>query len=246
MPETDETPKAKSSKREIPDASSPKHSNVIIPEELIAVRPVASSNISCGERICRICHEPASNGSLMTPCLCKGTMGQVHRLCIEEWLTSSHRTRCEICDFQYNCTVKPKHNRCTSLFFWCRDADSRADVHNFLFDVLCFLILTPLAVCSSYLCVTGAEAYRLRSSKLQEGITGNEATWTTIGLYALTSTLVIAYYLWVIVAIRYHYQIWNKWSTENVVIRVLPVNKTSTSRTPQEVLLIGQQGYNIV
>ena len=46
-------------------------------------------------RTCWICYE--SEGDLVAPCRCSGTMRYVHRECIEEWLRVSQTTHCPNC-----------------------------------------------------------------------------------------------------------------------------------------------------
>jgi E3 ubiquitin-protein ligase MARCH2 len=56
--------------------------------------------------MCRICHE--SDGKkrrLIQPCLCSGTLGDVHKACIERWLTVTRSNRCIICYFAFKTKV---------------------------------------------------------------------------------------------------------------------------------------------
>uniref|UniRef100_A0A1B0D7C6 Uncharacterized protein n=1 Tax=Phlebotomus papatasi TaxID=29031 RepID=A0A1B0D7C6_PHLPP len=34
-------------------------------------------------------------------CHCRGTVGLVHRHCLEKWLNESGKTECELCHFRY-------------------------------------------------------------------------------------------------------------------------------------------------
>jgi len=52
--------------------------------------------------ICRICHVTNVLEPLLTPCNCRGTIGLVHRSCIERWLNTAHGDTCEICRFRYH------------------------------------------------------------------------------------------------------------------------------------------------
>lgn len=64
------------------------------------------------ERFCRICFEDKTQGILISPCLCKNSIGSIHYECLKEWRKSSHRiiTACEICKFEYQ-FYKPKVHR---------------------------------------------------------------------------------------------------------------------------------------
>jgi len=46
---------------------------------------------------CRICHEGDFMESLLSPCSCSGSVGVVHRSCLEKWLSSSQYDTCELC-----------------------------------------------------------------------------------------------------------------------------------------------------
>ena len=47
---------------------------------------------------CRICYEP---GKLISVCNCSGTTAGVHFDCIQKWINTSKRIRCEICHGLY-------------------------------------------------------------------------------------------------------------------------------------------------
>lgn len=56
--------------------------------------------------MCRICYR--SDGSMIEPCRCKGSVAKVHRHCIEAWLDYRQENKfCEICSFEYK--VKKPH-----------------------------------------------------------------------------------------------------------------------------------------
>lgn len=49
---------------------------------------------------CRICLE--ETGTLVYPCLCKGSTGGMHRKCLERWVRESNSEVCEICHEAYS------------------------------------------------------------------------------------------------------------------------------------------------
>ena len=54
------------------------------------------------EDVCRICRCEASDSSpLHSPCLCNGSVALVHVGCLEQWLKTSGRVRCELCKYTY-------------------------------------------------------------------------------------------------------------------------------------------------
>ena len=51
---------------------------------------------------CRVCRGgPEDDRPLYTPCLCRGSIGQVHQNCLEEWLAHSNKEICELCYTKY-------------------------------------------------------------------------------------------------------------------------------------------------
>uniref|UniRef100_A0A3B3SJU5 E3 ubiquitin-protein ligase MARCHF2 n=1 Tax=Paramormyrops kingsleyae TaxID=1676925 RepID=A0A3B3SJU5_9TELE len=58
--------------------------------------------------ICRICHEGASAEGLLSPCDCTGTLGTVHKSCLERWLSSSNTSYCELCHTEFSVERRPR------------------------------------------------------------------------------------------------------------------------------------------
>lgn len=56
------------------------------------------------EALCRICYEGTERGqgALRSPCLCRGSVGSVHQICLEQWIGEDmNRMRCELCGVAY-------------------------------------------------------------------------------------------------------------------------------------------------
>ncbi|OXA56357.1 E3 ubiquitin-protein ligase MARCH2 [Folsomia candida] len=205
-------------------------------ETCINVINVSGSTDSL-ENICRICHDSPSSEKLIKPCLCKGSMGNVHRTCLERWLGESGKGSCEICGQEFNTVRVPKYRGLRSFIAWVRHPMNPTDSRNFFFDLACFFILTPLALLSGWLCIVGAETYandqqrKLHESHLQGHETlsmrgrrdVSNSTWTSIGLLSLTGTLVAAYMIWIFVAFRYHIQVWREWQQRNYIVTIVPL-----------------------
>ncbi|XP_074651687.1 uncharacterized protein LOC141906339 [Tubulanus polymorphus] len=168
---------------------------------------------------CRICHEGNSKEDLFSPCKCSGTMGLIHRSCIETWLGSSNSNKCEICNHVYTT------RRYTRPFYdWLRYPTTSQDRKNLIADTVCFVLLTPLAVVSAWLCITGALHY----SSIEGG------NWEAIGLIGLTCFLLLIYLVWCSVAIRYHVRIWVDWRNSNQRVTVVDFNAALSSATDDE------------
>jgi len=158
---------------------------------------------------CRICHEGESVGErLISPCRCSGSVGLVHRTCIEKWLTIVNNDTCELCKEKYSVSRHPR-----PFSSWLCEPVVGDDQRNLVGDGVCFILLTPLAVISAYLCASGA-AYYFQQDKRSEAI----------GLICLSSLLVMIYMAWLVLTIRYHCQVWCKWRVNNQDIRLINVS----------------------
>ncbi|NXY16472.1 MARH3 ligase, partial [Atrichornis clamosus] len=72
------------------------------------VRTLAVQSPFNDRPICRICHEGSSHEDLLSPCECTGTLGTIHRSCLEHWLSSSNTSYCELCHFRFAVERKPR------------------------------------------------------------------------------------------------------------------------------------------
>ncbi|KAF8566381.1 hypothetical protein P879_10812 [Paragonimus westermani] len=50
---------------------------------------------------CRICLDSTVNEELIAPCYCTGTIGLLHKNCLEKWLNLSKSHICEICGYEF-------------------------------------------------------------------------------------------------------------------------------------------------
>eukprot|EP00092_Neocalanus_flemingeri_P023502 GFUD01025488.1.p1 GENE.GFUD01025488.1~~GFUD01025488.1.p1 ORF type:complete len:366 (-),score=94.38 GFUD01025488.1:900-1997(-) len=173
----------------------------------------SSSGQNCSKNssanFCRICHEGESSGErLISPCRCSGSVGLIHRSCIEKWLTTVNQDKCELCKQKYSISRHPR-----PFSSWLCEPAVGDDQRNLVGDGVCFMLLTPLCGISAYLCASGAVFY-FEQDKQSEAI----------GLICLSSLLVTIYLAWLLLTIRYHCQVWFKWRSNNQDIRLLEVS----------------------
>jgi len=159
---------------------------------------------------CRICHEgePSSGEKLISPCMCSGSVGLIHKSCVEKWLSIGNNDTCELCKCKYSVS---RHHQ--PFKKWLCEPAVGDDQRNLVGDGICFVFLTPLATLSAYLCASGAVFY-FEQNKTSEAV----------GLICLSSLLVIIYAVWLTLSIRYHCQVWFKWRSDNPDIRLLNVS----------------------
>jgi hypothetical protein len=65
-----------------------------------------------------------------------------------------------------------------------QDSSNQFNVRNLVADLICFLLLTPLLVVSTYLCALGANQYFVRER------------WEAVGLVVLALFLLAVYFTW--------------------------------------------------
>ncbi|CAH8616929.1 unnamed protein product [Schistosoma rodhaini] len=158
---------------------------------------------------CRICLDENDHNneteSLLSPCRCKGTVGLVHRKCLEKWLLTSGKPNCELCGYAYIMTPSKRHssqfstlnqirrfsNELRSLRDWLRWERTR---RHLIADIICMILLTPATYIGVYFCVIGAFGY----AEL------NPYSWQVFGLWGLAVILVLLLTIWMILAIRHH------------------------------------------
>nr|KAF6401704.1 hypothetical protein HJG63_013013 [Rousettus aegyptiacus] len=133
---------------------------------------------------CRICHEGANGESLLSLCGCTGTLGAVHKSCLERWLSSSNTSYCELCHTEFAVEKRPR-----PLTEWLKDPGPRTEKRTLCCDMVCFLFITPLAAISGWLCLRGAQDHLRLHSRLE-----------AVGLIALTIALFTIYVLWTLVS----------------------------------------------
>lgn len=95
-----------------------------------------------------------------------------------------------------------------------------SDKKNCLGDLVCFFILTPLAVISAWLCIVGAVRYKQWENK-----------WEAIGLVMLTCFLIFIYLTWCAVSLKYHIRVFKEWQKKNHIVSLNISNDTNYKRS---------------
>ncbi|XP_060708998.1 E3 ubiquitin-protein ligase MARCHF3, partial [Hemiscyllium ocellatum] len=155
--------------------------------------------------ICRICHEPSDKENLLSPCECAGTLGTVHRSCLEQWLAASCSNHCEVCHFEFALERMPR-----PLTEWLKDPALQQKRRMLCGDIICFLFITPLAILSGWLCVQGTVDHFYFSSSVE-----------AIGLLILSAVLITIYLLWTTASFRYHIRLLKEWRRTNQNVKLL-------------------------
>ncbi|XP_069138021.1 uncharacterized protein [Argopecten irradians] len=176
----------------------------------------SSFNSSYSEHdVCRICHGGNSCEMLLSPCYCTGSVGKIHLSCLQRWLGSSNKTKCEICDFQFTLERKPKPFK-----QFIANPGSARDKRNILCDIVCVSLLTPLTIITAWLCMSNAVRLNL-------------SVWECAGLFSLAACLLIIFFVWTTICFRQNYNLWKDWSQFNQDVKLTCQPPPASQQTGQ-------------
>ncbi|KRZ92684.1 putative cuticle collagen [Trichinella sp. T8] len=151
----------------------------------------------------------------------------------QTWLSISNTDKCEICHYQF---ATERHPKCVTQFI--KSPGSPLVMRNMITDFMCFLILTPLAILSIWLCISGALYYGNYSATAVE----------VSGLICLATFLLLTYFIWLLVTLRYHCQIYYSWQEKNQNVKVHFVRKFAPSSPflpSSEILSSNSVGHDV-
>lgn len=171
---------------------------------------------SMGETpMCRICFRDARAGGLLSPCNCKGTIGLVHKECLEEWLSRRNTDECNICSFQFKVERTPK-----SIWDWLRDPGSQANRWYILVDMSLSLFGAMMLLVSAW----------LSAVEIISGISSVLGCVLIVVIVVLAGLICVAD---IYLMVRHHHQALLQWRQNNWGVRlVLPPSDTATGPTP--------------
>lgn len=170
--------------------------------------------------LCRICYSSEKSGPdgepLISPCLCKGTMGLYHRTCLSTWLRSSDRSQCEVCSFKFDIRkVRP------SFCEYVRHVDAVIERKNLITDILCFLVLSPLVFISSSICVYGGLCMVFGTNLDLFYKSYRENASLGFALLFLSFVLLLAYANWFAITLIFHRKCFNCWQETHMDFNVV-------------------------
>ncbi|KAF5306134.1 hypothetical protein FQR65_LT07410 [Abscondita terminalis] len=185
--------------------------------------------------VCRICHGGESNGDLLSPCQCRGSIALTHMECLERWLKESATSHCELCRYHYTLLRQPKYGLLKSiLVFMSHPGDRLWEV---MFDLLGFIVYTSATIVSTY-----------TLSLLCESISKNNTTTRFVSsqIVGFTSILGIAvidftYTSWLLTNLEKHTIAWQAWYRANCDVKVILSNNKQFLKSSREESLLTEQ-----
>ncbi|XP_065569319.1 E3 ubiquitin-protein ligase MARCHF3-like [Artemia franciscana] len=169
---------------------------------------------SPGGPFCRICYDGMNEEALVNPCRCAGSIGLIHRSCLEKWLVTANKDKCDLCKYQFHVRRKQR-----TFIQWIRSPTQATSVRTFFIDLAAISLLTIMAVVANYYCITSGISF------IQE-----ELYFEAVALLFICAVLDSVHLLWVLLSIRYHCGVVMRWRCRASVIELLNVKR----RTPMK------------
>lgn len=147
----------------------------------------------------------------------KGSIGAIHLTCLEKWLEESNRSSCELCGHEFQVERTLRYRVIESIVIWLclKQQRQRNYVHNLHSDLLRCIIVTPLTIACSYICIIAADFYSQNNYDHFP-----PARWTTYSLLAMISLILFSYFVWTYTAIQHHQKIWYYWWQRTSKVKV--------------------------
>ncbi|XP_049297151.1 E3 ubiquitin-protein ligase MARCHF2-like [Anopheles funestus] len=166
--------------------------------------------------VCRICQSSSDEVSMISPCLCKGSMKYVHLECLELWLNRSGLTRCELCLHTFQTHETLRYGCCESVLVWYRNPDNR---NLLMSDLLIYSILSFVCFMLTMVCMLV-----LRFQQSLHDPFGEELA--KVAVICFLSLVMVAYSANVVIIARDHLLPWYRWwrSARNIRLSRLAVD----------------------
>ncbi|XP_025405577.1 E3 ubiquitin-protein ligase MARCH2-like [Sipha flava] len=173
--------------------------------------------------ICRICLESGSNelNKFITHCHCRGSIGKVHKECLEKWLVRSDTNGCEICNFQYKTKRNNKYSLLGSVKEWYCNRENQHEIGEMVNDGWLLLKTAPFILLLSFAGMYIANHIFIAKIQIFNDLIDriiSLGVCTTIIFVDLLISLVISY------RIHYHIQNWLDFYHNNQEVIIIDPN----------------------
>lgn len=158
-----------------------------------------------GMPICRICYESEPN-DLIEPCNCKGSMGKMHKNCLEIWLNGKMSKKCEFCSFAYNVKLVPKYKPLESIYIWTKAELMRT----YSKDIILIAYWTTILI--------GAGVFTFEKVFPLEKIHKTKGLLSLIIMFLLNFFIIIGRVIYLVVKA---YKNWIKWKTLQTTVSLI-------------------------
>ncbi|EFN79824.1 E3 ubiquitin-protein ligase MARCH2 [Harpegnathos saltator] len=145
-------------------------------------------------------------------------MGAIHLKCLERWLEESNRTSCELCGHEFRVERTPRYKVLRSIIIWLCLNQDQYDTYarGVKADLLRCLIITPVTIACTYMCVVAADFYAMNNYD-----NFPPARWTTYSLLSMMAFLILSYFIWIYISIQYHQKAWFYWWQKSSSVKII-------------------------
>lgn len=144
-------------------------------------------------------------------------MGAIHLKCLERWLEESNRNSCELCGHEFRVERTPRYNVLRSVIVWLwLNQDHQMYVRSVKADLLRCLLITPVTIACSYICVVAADFYGMNNYD-----NFPPARWTTYSLLSMMALLILSYFVWIYMTLQYHQKAWFHWWQKTSSVKIV-------------------------
>ncbi|KAI2796419.1 E3 ubiquitin-protein ligase march2 [Blomia tropicalis] len=112
-------------------------------------------------RLCRFCGRRESNcDPFIVACRCQGPNSSIHKSCIEQWLSHSKQTKCDICRFDY--ILKYSYR---SMWEWYEEASADSNLRQTLELQLRLMSIIYMLILSYAIIIYDKDNHKLRENR---------------------------------------------------------------------------------
>lgn len=149
-------------------------------------------------------------------------MGAIHLKCLERWLEESNRNVCELCGYEFRVQRTPRYKVLRSIVLWmCLNQNERETyARSARGDLLRCIIVTPMTIACSYICVIAADFYAMNNYD-----NFPPARWTTYSLLSMMALLILSCFIWIYMALQYHQKAWFHWWQKTSMVKIIGITE---------------------
>lgn len=153
-------------------------------------------------------------------------MGAIHLKCLERWLEESNKNSCELCGHEFRVERTPRYKILRSVIIWlCLNHDDhQMYVRSVKTDLLRFLVVTPVTIGCSYVCVVAADFYAMNNYD-----NFPLARWTIYFLLVLMALLILSFFIWIYLTMQYYQKAWFYWWQKTSIVKIIDLMPTNTT-----------------
>lgn len=121
----------------------------------------------------------------------------------------------------------PRYEILRSIIIWFyagQNQQSAMYVRSARADLLRCLVITPVTVACSYICVVASDFYAINNYD-----NFPPARWTTYSLLSMMALLILSYFIWIYMALQYHQKAWFHWWQKTSIVKIVNLTSKNTS-----------------